>query len=290
MAESQFKRKKYVAAHETYDRLFAEHPGTLHIDDLVSREYEIAQIWLAQGSADAKPEEKLAWYTHFTGEQPVLDSSGMALKALEHVRHRRSDGPLADDALMKIADFHMKSADYESAALYFDEMIELHPKSPFAYNAYQGAIDARMKAYLGPDYDGEGLEQARDLVRRAMKEFPEEQVSNEKLFHTLDLINDQDAERTYQTGTYYKKIGKVASAEYYYGKIPRRWPDSPWAVKAKADLAALAKTPRQGPSLPSKMLIQPNATDPYYSAGAGGMGAMGGMGGMGMGGSPGGMM
>jgi outer membrane protein assembly factor BamD (BamD/ComL family) len=289
MAESQFKRQKYVAAHETYDRLFAEHPGTLHLDDLVSREYEIAQIWLAQGDPGAKPEQKLPWYTHFTGEQPVLDASGMALKALEHVRHRRSDGPLADDALMQIADFHMKAADYESAALYYDEMIETHPKSPFAYKAYVGAIDARMKAYLGPDYDGEGLEQARGLVERAIREFPEEQASNEKLYHMLDLIDDQDAERTYNTGAYYKKIGKVASAEYYFGKIPRRWSNSPWAEKAKAELTTLAKMPRQGPTLPSKILVQPNATDPYYSAGMGGMGAMSGMGGMGMG-APGGML
>lgn len=290
MAESQFRRKKYVAAHDTYDRLFAEHPGTLHLDDLVGREYEIAQIWLAQSDPTAKPEQKLAWYTHLTGEQPLIDAQGMGLKALEHVRHRKSDGPLADDALMQIADFHMKSADYESAAVYYDEMIESQPRSPFAHKAHMGAIDARIKGYLGPDYDGEGLEKARDLVRQTMAAFPEEQASYEQLYHTLDLINDQEAERTYNTGAYYRKIGKVASAEYYFGKIPQRWPNSPWAVKAKADLAVLAKAPRKGPSLPSKMLMQPNATDPYYSAGMGAMGAMGGMGGMGMGGSPGGMM
>ncbi len=288
LAETQFKRKKYMAAHESYDRLFAEHPGTLHLDELVGREFELAQIWLAQSDPEAKPEQKLAWYTHFTGEQPLLDASGMALKALEHVRHRKTDGPLADDALMQIAGVHVRNGDYESAAVYYDELIEGMPRSPFLHKAYMGAIDSRIKGYLGPDYDGEGLEQARDLVRQAMTAFPEEEASNEQLYHTLDLINDQEAERTYKTGNYYKRIGKVASAEYYFGKIPQRWPNSPWAAKAKTDLAALAKTPRKGPSLPSKMLVQPNATDPYYSAGMGAMGAMGGMGGMG--GSPGGMM
>ncbi len=79
----------------------------------------------------------------------------------------------------------------------------------------------------------------------------------------------------------------MPSAEFYLGKIPQRWPNSPWAVKAKADLAELAKMPREQ-SVPSKMLMQPGANDPYYSAGpaAGGMG--GGMGGMGA--MPGGMM
>jgi hypothetical protein len=94
---------------------------------------------------------------------------------------------------------------------------------------------------------------------------------------------------------YYKRVGKVASAEFYFGKIPQRWPSSPWAVQAKAELAQLAKMPRQ-PSKPSKIIIPPGGTDPYFSAGPmgglGGMGGMGmgGMGGMGMMGMPGGMM
>ncbi len=36
---------------------------------------------------------------------------------------------------------------------------------------------------------------------------------------------------------YYKHVGKVTSAEFYLGKIPRRWPNSDWAVKAKHELA-----------------------------------------------------
>jgi outer membrane protein assembly factor BamD (BamD/ComL family) len=126
-----------------------------------------------------------------------------------------------------------------------------------------------------------------------MASFPDKQADTEHLYHTLDLINDAEAERTYKVGAYYKKIGKVPSAEYYFGKIPQRWPNSPWTVKAKTELAQLAKMPRTR-SLPSKILTQPGANDPYYSAGAGPMGAMSGMGGMGgmggMSGSPGGMM
>lgn len=294
LAETQFRRKKYVAAHESYEKLYADYSGTLHTDKIAGREYEIAQIWMAQSDAAAKPEQKLPWYSHLTGEQPLIDTRGMALKALEHARHRAPDGPLADDAVIQIADYHMANADYESAAIYYDEMIQSHPKSPFLQKAYLGAIDARMKGYLGPAYDGEGLEQARNLVRQTLAAFPEDEANTEHLYHTLDLINDQDAERTYNMGAYYKKIGKVTSAEFYFGKIPQRWPNSPWSVKAKEDLAQLAKMPRKA-TLPSKILTQPGATDPYYSAGPGMMGAMGGggMGGGGMGGmgmNPGGMM
>jgi hypothetical protein len=192
----------------------------------------------------------------------------------------------------------MKHSDFDSAALYYDQFIAEYRKSPYLQRAQLSAIDSRLKAYLGPEYDGSGLEKAREVVKQTMQTFPERQASFEKLYQTLDHINEAQAEKAFRDGMYYKRIGKVASAEFYLGKIPQRWPNSPWTVKAKAELAQLAKQPRK-PSKPSKIIIPPGSTDPFFSAGpmgGMGMGGMGmggmGMGGMGMGGMgmPGGMM
>jgi outer membrane protein assembly factor BamD (BamD/ComL family) len=230
------------------------------------------------------------------GKQPIVDTNGHALSALEHVRHNDPTGPKADDAVMQIADFHFEQGDFESAALYYDQLLTDHPKSPFVQRAQLASIDAKMKGYLGPEYDGAGLEQAREQVKQTMATFPERQVTtDEALYHTLDLISDQQAERAYTTGQYYRRTGYVQSAEYYFAMIPYRWPRSPWAEKAKKQLAQLAKMPRKE-SKPSKILTPPGFTDPFGGAfggganamgGMGGMGGMPGMGGMGMGGMPG---
>jgi beta-lactamase regulating signal transducer with metallopeptidase domain len=66
----------------------------------------------------------------------------------------------------------------------------------------------------------------------------------ERRGHSLDAVNDAEAERTYKQSAYYKKVGKVASAKYYLGKVSTRWPNSPWSVRAKADLEEIAKMPR----------------------------------------------
>jgi TolA-binding protein len=284
LAESQYQQKKYVPASESFDRLHADYPATVYMNKLCSREYELAHLWLDQTDPNVSADKKLPWYARFDQRLPLIDCQGTGLKALEHVRQYQPDGELADDATMQIADFHMKHQDYESAALYYDQFIaEYGPrKSPFLQDAQLAAIEARMKGYLGPEYDGAGLEKARELIKQTMQTFPERQASFEKLYHTLDVINDAQAEKTFRDGAYYKRIGKVASAEYYFGKIPQRWPSSPWAVKAKTELAQLAKLPRK-PSKPSKIIIPPGATDPFMSAGPMG-GMMGGMGGMGMGG------
>jgi TolA-binding protein len=290
LAETQFQRKKYVAAHDSFEKLHADYPATDYLEKLVSREYEIAHLWLKQLDPKTPSQELIPWYKRFDGTLPIIDTSGYAVKALEHVRHNDPTGPLADDSAMELADFYLNHKDYESASIYYEQFLTDHSKSPLLQQVLHSAIEARMKAYLGPEYDASTLEKARELVKRNMQSFPEQQAGFEKLYHTLDLINDAEAEKTFKDGIYYKRRGKVASAEFCLGKIPQRWPNSPWAVKAKTELAQLAKLPRK-PSKPSKIIIPPGFTDPF--SGPGGMGGMGmgpmgmgpmGMGGMGMGG------
>jgi TolA-binding protein len=301
LAETQFQRQKYFDAHDNFEKLCHMYPGGSFRDELVGREYEIAQLWLAQLDSKPAKDKQIPWYGHFDGRLPMIDTAGSALKALEHVRQNYPDGPLADKASAQIGDYYLNHRDFESAALYYDQFLTEYPKSPLVPRVQLAAIDARVKGYLGPDYDDSGLNKVRELARKAMDETAGvQQASVEGLYHTLDLINDAQAEKRFKTGMYYKKVGKVASAEFYLGQIPRRWPNSEWAVKAKHELAILAKMPRT-PSKPSKIMVPPGSSGFGGGGGmGGGMGGMGGgmggmgMGGMGMGGMgmgmPGGMM
>jgi outer membrane protein assembly factor BamD (BamD/ComL family) len=281
LAESQYQRGKLVAAHDSFELLVHDYPGTDYLDKLVSREYTIGSKWLAQYDPTAKPAEKLPWTARFDGRRPLIDTNGHATAALEHVRHHDPTGPLADDAVLKIADFYMSVGNYEDAAQQYHQLAVEHPKSPFVQRAQLAQIDALMKAYMGPEYDGGGLEEARKVIHQTMAMFPDRAVGNEKLYHTLDLINDAQAEKYYNIGDYYRRTGKTESAEYYFGKVRATWPKSPWAVKAKTELASLAKAPRKE-WLPSKIMTLPGSVDPFNSTGQ--MNGMGGMGGMGMGG------
>jgi outer membrane protein assembly factor BamD (BamD/ComL family) len=296
LAETQYQRKDYVGAHENFERLMKDYTSATDFrEKAVSREFAIARLWMLQGDPKAPPEKLIPWYGHFNGSLPLIDTQGSLLQVLEHVRQNDPSGPLADRASFEIAEHYMRHKDYDSAALYFDQFATEYPKSPLLQQAQHGAIDARLKGYLGPEYDASGLAKAREGIRKTLKTFPERQASFEGLYHTLDVINAQEAEKIYTVAMYYKRIGQVASAEYYLGKILHRWPETEWAHKAKVELAKLAKMPRT-PSKPSKIIIPPGAIDPFGSTGRGmggmGMGPMGmgmGMGGMGMGGM-GGMM
>jgi TolA-binding protein len=282
LAETQFQRGKFVAANDSLVQLFTTYPGIPQArrDKAVRREWEIAQAWLALSNPSIKSDHKIPWYGRFTGQRPLVDTNGHAMQVLEHVRHHDPDpnAPLADDATMQIADYHFSVGDYESAAHYYDELITLYPKSPLKQRAEFASIDAKMKGYIGPDYDGAGLKQATETVYRILSESPDHNVVNiEALTHTLDLVADQEAERAFRRAEWYRKTGHVLSAEYYFAMVPYRWPKSEWAKKAKVELAALAKMPRKL-AQPSKIMTRPGSTDPLMGGvGSGGLMGLGGL-------------
>ena len=276
LAETQFRRERYTAANDNFQYLLKKYPGESEYKDrVIAREYQIAQIWLADDDPKAKP---LPFRAHLDGRAPLIDPKGYAIKTLEHVRLHDSNGPLADHATLRTADHYHANGDYEQAAIYYDQLLTDYAKSPLRERAQLSAIDAKIKGYVGPEYDGTGLDSARETIQRTMAEFPEHQANNEQLYHTLDLINDQAAEREYTAGTYYIRARKPASAEYQFGLVIAKWPKSKWAEYARVQLQKTAKMPRKA-SVPSKIMTQPGAPD--QNSMGGGQGSGGGFGGSG---------
>lgn len=317
LAETQFQRGRYLATTDTLEELAKTYPSTKYLERLAEREYQIAETWLAAASpvaaavqpggadkdkapnanantnADAPRDDAVrsastdsSWRDKFNGRMPLVDSGGHAVRVFEHVRHHDPTGPLADKAALKIADYYFGLKDYESASMYYDQLIRDHPKSPLLQRALIAGIDAKMRGYYGPDYDGDGLEKAREQIKQALALFPENGELQADLTHRLDLINDQEAERAFRLGSFYQRVSKAAAAEFYYGKVMARWPESPWAEKAKSQMAMLAKMPRTE-TLPSKIMTRPGSTDPLLNGtpglGFGGLGQGGGGGGGGTG-------
>lgn len=262
LAECQYQQGRHVAANDSYELLISTYPGTQFLEKAVAREYSIADTWLAALAEDAEAEEKVSLSKRWNGAIPVVDTAGHALAALEHVRHHDPTGPLADDAVLRIADHHFARGNFEEAAAHYDQLISEHPKSPFFQRAQLASIDSKIKAYLGPDYDGDGLEQARNQVVQTMAMFPERRTGDhDELSKTLDVIEAQMAERAYARAEHYLWTGKVASAEFCFGEIPAKWPKSPYAAKAKEQLAKIATMPRKE-TRASRIMALPGGADP----------------------------
>ncbi len=109
-------------------------------------------------------------------------------------------------------------------------------------NSERDPVQNNYKQKNGSQTLDRGTEQKGQGGKDGSRYVPE--VSGE-VGQMLDMMSGDDVEKTYFQGAYYKKIKKVASAEYYFGKVVERWPDSPWAAKAMAELAAMRGAPSE---------------------------------------------
>jgi beta-lactamase regulating signal transducer with metallopeptidase domain len=101
-------------------------------------------------------------------------------------------------------------------------------------------------------------EEQKRIINRLIKEL------EDLKHHNLDTIDESEAEKTFGEGVYYKRIGKVATAEFFFGKILRRWPSSPWAVKAKSELQV-------DPNPASRKIAPPVDPVSYWNFAVGGL-------------------
>jgi bla regulator protein BlaR1 len=110
-------------------------------------------------------------------------------------------------------------------------------RPPFKRSAGAAGVRAEVKAWkdLLPIAEIEAAPTGRIMIDAGTPECLKHQA--------LDKINDAEAEKTFTTAMYYKRIGKVASAKFYFSKIAQRWPKSPWAAKAKAQQAQADSKP-----------------------------------------------
>ena len=150
LAECQYQRKKYFAALLSFERLHTEYPATDYIEALVTREYEIAQLWITQVDPQAPDDKRLPWVARLDGRLPLFALRKFAVQALEHVRHNHPTGPLADDAAIKNADYYMKRHEFDTAAQYYAQFVVEYPKSPLWAYARRAAFHARIRSYLEP--------------------------------------------------------------------------------------------------------------------------------------------
>ena len=137
--------------------------------------------------------------------------------------------------------------------VYYDENFSADYPIPFHHVDHKVEVVYINKDFLrrgpGPVQPPKGEEDRFDRISREIEELKckglldrqEQDRIIDRLIKQLEdlkksrlgMIDDAQAEKTFREGMYYRRVGKVASANFFFDKILRRWPDSPWAVKIR---------------------------------------------------------
>jgi outer membrane protein assembly factor BamD (BamD/ComL family) len=262
-AECDFQLGRLADAQDGYDELLKNDQSTKYLEQAVRRLYAIGRYWLNMGKPASEIE--MASFTDESGEErlkelpdanlpyqfpltpnftdktrPLFDTQGRALQALKSVHLHDVSGPLADDALMTLATYHLRKKDYREADQDFKTIREQCPKSEFVPAAYVLGAHASLMSYQGARYDGKQLEEARKLTEAAVRLYPN-LPQRAKLERDLKRISAEAAERDWARVEYYQKRGENKAVAVHCETIIERYPDSPRAAEAREVLLKLGK-------------------------------------------------
>lgn len=271
-AECQFEQKKYATAQDSYDALLTRYPSTRHLDAVSRRYFQIARYWLGfpegvQDSGDVELvsesdespqdfEDVDAFYipilpNFLDKTRPAFDTRGRALQALRSVWLHDATGPLADDALMVSASFHLRTKDFEESSRLYKLLREQYPESPHFRDAFLLGSHVTLASYQGSNYDGQNLKQAIDLKESALRIFPDlTEDERNRLGGELQKMYDAEVARIWDKVEYYQAKQAPESVAVYCKILINRFPDTVYAERSRQILEAQARSENRRMSLP----------------------------------------
>ena len=253
-AESLRRQGHYPKAIDTYNKLLQDFPAGLYREQACGQMYVIAGEWLQpirdEITEKAKPEKERkakSWtdgivLANFDRKLPTWDAEGRALTTLEKVYFADPTGPYADKALFMLGRVNYERNNFKESARYFQQLAEVHGRSPLRDEALKLAIIAKSNSTGGPQYDAREMAEAMRLINGAKATSPT--LSREQDGKFLDqqalMVRYQQAQKDFETAEMYRRMGRPGGAWFYYELVLRRYPGiQPFASQAAARQAEL---------------------------------------------------
>jgi outer membrane protein assembly factor BamD (BamD/ComL family) len=231
-AECLFFTDQYPKAEDAYDELVKKYANTRHLDRIARRQFVIGQYWIALDDKQHLPTivPNLADWS-----RPLFDTKGRALKAFDHVRINDPRGPLADDSLMAQANAHFLDKQWLDADYFYGLLRTEYPDSEFLLDAHVLGLQAKLRAYQGPAYEGSVLDEAEVLAEQVLVQFPDRlsREDEERVERTRAEIAAQQAQRLWNRAEFYAKGQHYTSARMYYAMIAKDYPTTQLAQQAR---------------------------------------------------------
>ena len=246
LGECQFFTDRYFHAHDTYGKLLANHGNTRYLDTVMHRTFAIARYW------DEQQRKSNTWpitpnVTDRT--RPRFDTFGHAIEAYQRIRLHDPIGPLADHAVMAMANAYFVRGQFENAAWNYDVLRREYPKSRYQAEAHLLGLQAKKRIYQGSRYDGTPLEEADEIVEQALTLFPGELGEDKKrLQRSRAQIIEEQAQRDFDMGRFYETKRWYGAARFYYHLVLDRFPESRTAQQARERIAAIQDQPDEPPN------------------------------------------
>ena len=239
LAECWFFTDQYPKAEDCYDELVKKYANSRYLDRIAQRQFVIAQYWIG---LDQKHNYPTIVPNLVDRSRPIFDTRGRAIKAFDHVRINDPRGALADDSIMAQANAHFLDRQWLDADYFYSLLRSEYPDSDFLLQAHLLGLQAKLRAYQGPGYEGGILNEAEVLADQTLVQFPDQLTGDEaeRIQSTRAAIAAQQANRHWSRAEFYAKGKHYSSARIYYALIARDYPKTMLAQQARDRLDSIA--------------------------------------------------
>lgn len=243
--ESFFFADEYPRANEQYEKLIKQHPNTRHIDTVDARRFAIAQFWLEE---DRRAPQSFFSVNLFDKAEPWRDTRGHAFRVFDRIRIDDPTGKLSDDATLAAANAYFARGDFFKADQLYTDLRKTFPSSEHQFLAHFLGLKAKLSCYEGPDYAGEVLDQAEQLIKQIRRQFPQQaEQEKEYLVRALAEVRFKKAERIWTMGRYHELRQEYRAAQFYYDQVVKDFSDTPFSSDAQERVQSNAGLPAVPP-------------------------------------------
>jgi len=216
---AQLARGNEYDALVDYETIINGYPGSEVFPLALEREFDIAVMYL-NGL-----KEKIFGIR-------LQSAVPRAEEIIIRVYERLPGSPLAERALLELADYYYRTRDLRGAAEAYDLFLTLFPKSDKRSKAMQRRVFANIAQFKGPKHDPSGLVEAKYQIEAFQREFPGEAESSGMSDALVARLDESAAAQRLATATWYIKRADPEAAKLTLTRLIRRHPRTAAAQEA----------------------------------------------------------
>lgn len=218
---------KNYEAYLAYQKLIDVYPASQHIDEVIEREYKIAELFYS-----GKKQKGLGFGTFLSKDK--------AIEILKKVVENSPYGKYGAIAQYKLGLIYKEMRNYEEALSNMELVVKNYPDKKIADDARLQLAEISSIYSLGAEYDQSATNKAISEFEKVLKENPDTQ-QKEEIGSSLESLKDKDAESNFKIAGFYERTRELKSAIIYYEDIVKNFPGTGWAAKAAERIEILQK-------------------------------------------------
>ncbi|HVX86440.1 MAG TPA: outer membrane protein assembly factor BamD [Phycisphaerae bacterium] len=220
--DAEVKRGNRYKALFSYEALVNNYPNSDLYLPVLQREYGIADSFL------------LGYKRKFLGMR-ILPETADALELLDRIQDRQRGSPLAEQAGIRIADYHFDHGEFPEAVDSYTDFLKRYPYSQYVRKAEIRRAQASLANFRGVLFDFTPLYDARERLAAIAQAYPQSAEAIQ-IPAIDDRIYQLEGQKNLAIARYYWRAGDHHAAAETYKRVIANWPNTPYAQAARAEL------------------------------------------------------